>query len=162
MGCMDGLGAAYQLVFTVVCGGAGVVGAIGSSVELAAKRIDKQKHPILRTIAEVFGKTLQSAPAAFSLGLIGSFATAKPVLLVGVLAVGSVMVLTPLVNGIVQHSQNETLKKGMDILDRVVSVSSKVVNTAALTVGVALAINIPAALLCGAGITVLNVKAYQN
>jgi hypothetical protein len=156
---MQGIAVGATVVLSV---GASALGTVGTFAELTAKRIDKEKHPILRTIAEVFAKTLQSGPAAFSLAMIGSLLTTNPILLGGILLIGAYMVLTPAVNGIIQLTQNEALKKGMAIADRAVSLSSKLINTAILTVGVALALNIPAAIICGVGLTALNVKAYQK
>lgn len=146
---MDHLGMGLVLMIE-----SSVLAAGGTVIEVAASAINQKRHPILRTISEVFAKTLQSAPAAFSLCVIGSLNFPSAL-------VGTMMLLTPLLNGIIQNSPIDSLKKGMDIADRTVSITAKIINTSLLTLLMSGAEPF-AAVLIGMGISSLNYLAYKR
>lgn len=154
------LGNNLAIGVTLVFGfGSAALGTVGTVAELAVKEINQDKHPLLRAISLVFAKTLQSGPAAFSLLLIGSLY--NPWVYMAAF-IGTCMLLTPLLNGIVQHSSFGSLKKGMDIADRTVSISAKILNTALMAVGAAMALGPFAAVLTGSTIGALNYAAYHK
>ena len=141
--------------------GAATVGTLGTVVELAVKEIDKEKRPILRTIGEVFAKTLQTGSAALALIVIGSL-FANPIGLVVLYGIGATLILTPIVHGVIKHTNYESLKKGFDRADKVASLTAKTLNSAVLTAGIFMSWGIPAAGAGGIGLIALNIATYKK
>ncbi len=154
----DGLAIGAMVVLGV---GTAVLGSIGTVTELAVKEINKQKRPILRTIGEIFAKTLQTACGAVVLVTAASLLT-NPIFFGASLGIGVVMILTPLVNGITQHIGFETLKKIVGKVDQVVNIASKIINTAVVTSGVFLACGVAPAVIGGLGLSALNIVTYKK
>lgn len=155
-----GLAIGALVVFGI---GSSCAGTLGNVIELAVKDIDKEQFPIIRTIGEVFSKTIQSASAGFALLLTASLFLTPPVgavLGVGILGIGVVMLLTPMVNGIIQRTNTESLKKAFALADQIVNVTSKTVNTAILTAGITINFGIPLGVAAGIGLGALSIVTY--
>lgn len=121
-----------SIVFLVGLGGGSLVGAGGATLEFYSKKINQEKYPVIRTVAEVFSRTSQTLSFASPFLAIGC-AVKNPILSVMSLAISASFFLIPSVNGIVQHHGNETWKKRLSYADGVVSGTSKLFNTIILT-----------------------------
>jgi hypothetical protein len=99
--------------------GSAVVGVIGAGAEMAFKG-DKV------TVGEIFVKTLQAGTAAtiLTLGAMFSLNTAGFVVAGGI---GVAMLLTPIVNAIIQGYGSDALKQEAEKVDSAVSIASKVI-----------------------------------
>lgn len=151
------------LAATVVLGfGSSAFGTIGTVAELTVKEINKERHPILRTVGEVFSKTMQNTAATVALTVLGSlFVGSTPIGLLA-LGFGAIMILTPPVNGIAEGTSSEALKRAMHIADQITSATAKTINTAVLTVAVYMAAGPIAAIATGAGLSALSYATYQK
>lgn len=105
------------------------VPAAGILLELAAKNINKETHPILRSLLETVAKIIQIAIPVFLTSFL-AFIFGSNIFPGVVLTIGSVMILTHILNGIAENTNNEKFKNVLNIADRVVSCASKVINTA--------------------------------
>lgn len=105
------------------------VSSAGLLPEWASKKIDKQKHPILQKITEVFGKTLQLPMLAILAGLTANLSLGP----IGGIFIGSIIILTPLIKEGVHFFQNETAKKFIVIADIVTLIAAKGVNIIGLS-----------------------------
>jgi hypothetical protein len=153
-------GFAYIVPFVIGLGTT-AAGAIGTVTELAVKQIDKEKKPILRAVGEIFAKSLQTGAAALTLVMIGSLVT-NPIGLGTLYGIGVILLLTPIVNGIIQHTTYDSLKKGFNIADQAASIVAKTINTATLATAVWMSLGIPAAILGGISLTTLNIVTYMK
>jgi hypothetical protein len=150
------------LVVTVLVEvGSSVVGTTGMLGEYAVKSLDKEAYPKLRQAGEIFFKTIQNASAAFALFILGSLVT-HPVGIIAAGVFGVVMVITPIMKAVVQNSDNQTLKKALNILDHITNISAKTINTAIATAGIYLALGAPAALVLGAGISAFGIVTFRK
>ncbi len=156
----------FALAATIVVGfGSAALGTIGTVAELAVKEIDKKHHPIIRTTAEVFAKTLQNAGAVFSLLILGSLVVTNPYAVAAVVVVGGAIVLTPATNGVIQHSKNPILKRIAPKIrkaDQIASASAKTINTVVVTAAVFMSSGGFAAVIAGLGLTGLSIATYRK
>lgn len=127
---MHGIGSAiYMLVGGLLV--APAIGSGGAALELAAKQINKESYAIPRSILETATKVIQATTAVFALWV---FAVNSHIFLGGgILFVGIVMVLTHILNGIAENTNNEKLKNILNVADKVSSCTSKAINIAILT-----------------------------
>jgi hypothetical protein len=120
---------ASAILFAGLYGGP-VVGIGAAALELAAKQINKESYPIARSVLETATKVIQAATAAIALLFWANFGLSLPIGLGLGVAIGGVMVLTHILNGIAENTNNETLKNIFSIADKVASCASKIINTA--------------------------------
>lgn len=142
--------------------GSSTLGIVGTIAEMAIKEIDKDEFPNLRTISEVFAKTLQSGAAAFSLLILGSLFVMNSVGLIALGGMGVAMLLTPSINCLIQHHGSDSLKIKFDIADNIVNIASKTINTAVVTAAFFMSLGVPAGILGGIGVSALSIATYQK
>lgn len=103
----------------------------GATLEFHSKKINHGKYPFVRTVVEIFSKTIQTISYVVPFYMLGR--SVQDPLRSAIYYTISAVALIPTVNGIVQYYGNNTWKKRLSDADRVLSGISKVFNTAVLT-----------------------------
>lgn len=158
MSAINQQGLAMAITVLVGLGSSGL-GAIGTFGESRFKKMNQMKHPTIRSAGLLFTKFLQSATAALTLLIIGSLFT-NPTGLTALALFSFGMAITPLVNRIAQLIKNDAANKIFDICDRVVSIASKIINTAAVSTGIGLSLGKPAGIFGCVLLSALSYAAY--
>lgn len=153
----------FAMAATVVLGiGSALAGTVGTVTELAIKEIDKEQRPILRTVGEVFSKTLQTGSAALILIVIGSLVSSSMVN-VATFSTGAVIVLTPMIHGIIQHSSlDQDWKDAMKGIDQLSNATCKTIHSAVLTMAAYKTCGLPAAVVTWIYLGALNFVTYKK
>lgn len=142
--------------------GSSTVGTMGTVAEMAVKEVNKESFPILRTIGEVFAKTLQSGAAAFSLLVLGSLFVVNTGGVLALSGIGVAMLLTPSINGMIEHQGSDSLKRKSEIADKAVSLAAKAINTVVVTAAIFMSLGVPAGILGGVGLSALSIATYRK
>jgi hypothetical protein len=142
--------------------GASAMGSIGTVAELAVKDINKERHPIIRKIGEVFSKTLQNGSASLALIALGSLFVTHPIGVGSLLGVGFVMSLSPTANGLVQLTKYEKLKNVMHVVDQMCSATAKTINTVVLTTAAFMSMGPAVGAVAGISLSALSISTYKK
>lgn len=111
----------------------GVLVAPGAAIlEYQSKKIDEKKYPVIRTIVEVFSKTMQEITYFFAPFFMLRPYVKTPIQLALHFTLNAPS-LIPIVNGVVQHYGNEAWKKNLSLLELRLMAICKLYNTIAAT-----------------------------
>lgn len=125
------------IVFLIPFGGL-LLATGGTVLELANKHIDRKTYPITRVLLDVAARVMQSAMIVIAMFVFAELIHSGLPILAGLVII-PIMVLTPVLKALAEKIDNDddVLKKIVNIADRIVSLTIRILNSAIVIFGTA-------------------------